>query len=164
MIKKVCKYCENSICINEKSPSNQEKCPVNNMPGLCKYEELIDVKDYKTPKECFIAAVETCEIDLSNDEITTLFNSLMRFMQDNHYCFADDRLYDEDIVFKAGQIVYLSEILQSKQWVYDKRTNDNDNNVLIFKHRDDDLYVVFNNDNFGKISINETTTTIPRYW
>lgn len=37
-----CKLCKDEMCVNPKCPARADYCPVPDMHGVCKYEELSD--------------------------------------------------------------------------------------------------------------------------
>lgn len=168
MKKMVCKYCHDEFCVNDKCPMRADYCPVPNMPGVCKYEERVEVEPEthkQTPEECLIQALieySGIQDDKIQDEIYESFR--MRLAENGwdiveHGETQDDLpvgLIDAYVGFVPGQTVTIQEIANSHDWVFDRKVKDHDiHESIVYVTRDRLLMVSFDdNSEQGTVMLN----------
>lgn len=79
-----CKYNKNEICTNDQCPMCADYCPVSDVEGVCKYEELESERWMLTPKGCFVYALKE-HIVLDEDIIDFIWHDFVTLMIERGY-------------------------------------------------------------------------------
>lgn len=119
MTEKECKWLKDEFCVNDKCPMCADYCPTAQYPGVCKYEELVDVQYSLTPQGCLAAALTECGIDVTKVDINKLFTTFENLMVREGNIQVVNKESEEPtkpVEFNVGQVVTLDEILASGQW------------------------------------------------
>ena len=78
---KMCKFCKDDFCENEKCPMMAEYCPVTHRPDICKYAELVDA--VMSPKECLLATLNDNGFGVKDNEMSRVWDDFVELMAEN---------------------------------------------------------------------------------
>lgn len=118
MTEKECKWLKDEFCVNDQCPMCADYCPTAQFPGVCKYEELVDVQYRLAPMGCLSAALTEAGVDITKVDVELIFNTFQELMIREGYLEIVNSEPEEKkpVEFKVGQVVTLDEIMASGQW------------------------------------------------
>ena len=123
MTEKECKWLHDEFCTNDQCPMCADYCPTAQYPGVCKYEELVDVKYCLAPVGCLAAALTEGGVDITQVDVEKIFETFKELMVREGYMTVteDDEESEEasenkPIEFKVGATVKAQDIFDSDEW------------------------------------------------
>jgi hypothetical protein len=132
-------------------------CPVAQNPGVCKYEELVEVKPYLTPKECIRKAFAEQKYpidDIGDFDTDQIIKKFLQFMTEcGHVREISMQCNTENEEFVVGKQYHVGVIGASKDWEFVGEQNGKD----VYQTKDKLLMFAVNQDDdsvWGTVMLN----------
>lgn len=158
MTTKECRWCKDEFCVNDKCPMCADYCPTVQYPGVCKYEELVDVEMKLAPKGCLMAVLMENGVDVTHINVDKIYDDFVELMVKNdNLKFSNDTSeepedYQEPAELKPGVKISLDSVTGSSDW---EMSSFNGRDLITYVTKDGELSVTFERgEEFGTIVLN----------
>lgn len=149
MSEKICKFNKDEFCVNGNCPMRADYCPTAQHPGVCKYEELVDIPTRLSPIDCLAAALKEANVPINDRQLLAAFDAFVVSMKNNGYAIegnvdaassTNEDNPKEEVVYTPGMVVDRNQIEASEIW---DNGYDLANGNVMHRTRDKKLRVCF---------------------
>lgn len=153
MSEKICRYNKDEFCVNDQCPMRADYCPVAQNPGVCKYEELVEVEQMTVGK-CYIKALADVGIDVPEEKAIEAMNRFRQLVTEMNDSTKDKKPEEIDMTrVVIGQIVSRAQVEDNPLWHCKSFSGEPYNNACCYVSNDEKWVVRFNNgSNVGTIA------------